>query len=183
MSGGHFKLEDILKCYTTTGTTSTHAADVTPNNIGNSTASNTFIATCKASDELGMHISLANKEKIVKGEFIDLASLLKNTNLNVKPVNQTISLVQGELVLQQKQQHQKINNIEQWTDAFVIYTSVYCQVHTHKFQDLLKYMCNIRIAAKRCSQYNFGWKQYDEQFRLKLAQSPTSSWANIDLEL
>jgi len=96
---------------TTTGTTSAHAADVTPNNIGNSTASNTFIATCKASDELGMHISLANKEKIVKGEFIDLASLLKNTNLNVKPVNQTISLVQGELVLQQKQQHQKINNI------------------------------------------------------------------------
>jgi len=98
---------------TTTGTTSAHAADVTPNNIGNSTASNTFIATCKASDELGMHISLANKEKIVKGEFIDLASLLKNTNLNVKSVNQTISLVQGELVLQQKQQHQKINNIEQ----------------------------------------------------------------------
>jgi len=44
-------------------------------------------------------------------------------------------------------------------------------------------MCNIRIAAKRCSQYNFGWKQFDEQFRLKLAQSPTSSWANIDLEL
>lgn len=29
---------------TTTGTSSTHAADVTPNKIGNSTASNTFIA-------------------------------------------------------------------------------------------------------------------------------------------
>lgn len=59
-----------------------------------------------------MQITLANKEKIVKGEFIDLASLLQNTNLNVKPVNQTINLVQGELVLQQKQQHKKINNIE-----------------------------------------------------------------------
>ncbi|CAC5402846.1 unnamed protein product [Mytilus coruscus] len=87
------------------------------------------------------------------------------------------------MVLQQKQQQQKITNIDQWTDAFLVFISVYCLAHPEKFQELLKYTNNIRIAAKRCGSYSIGWKQYDEQFRLKISQNPTASWADIDLEL
>ena len=67
-----------------------------------------------------------------------------------------------------------------WTDAFLIYFSIYCRAHPQKVQDLLKYMHTIRLGAKRCP---LGWKTYDEQFRLRMANNPTNSWANINSEL
>ena len=44
-------------------------------------------------------------------------------------------------------------------------------------------MNTIRIAAKRCGPNNFGWKNYDEQFRLTIAGNSSASWREIDLEL
>lgn len=144
---------------------------------------NGVISHCKAADDLGIHVSQANKDKIIQGGYIDLALLLQNNNTHIlQPNKQTINLVQGELVVQPKT-YQKITSIEQWTDAFITFISIYCQVHTDKFQQLLKYMNNVRIGAKRCGQHCLGWKQYDEQFRLKMAQHQTGSWAEIDLEL
>ena len=38
--------------------------------------------TCtRGSDELGRHASQSNKEKIMMGQYIDLALLLKNSNV------------------------------------------------------------------------------------------------------
>lgn len=108
------------------------------------THQNFILQSTKASDELGMHISIANKEEIAYGEFIDLACLLQNTTIQNNSFKQTICFVQGELVLQQKQQQQKNTNIDQWTDAFLVFISVYCLAHPEKFQ----YTNNIRIAAK-----------------------------------
>ena len=68
-----------------------------------------------------------------------------------------------------------------WTDAFLIYTSIYCTIHVLRLQELLKYMQTIRLGAKRNA--GFRWKLYDEQFRLRKAQEPASSWAIIDTEL
>ncbi|VDI63887.1 Hypothetical predicted protein [Mytilus galloprovincialis] len=42
-------------------------------------------------------------------------------------------------------------------------------------QELLKYMRDIRFAANK----SHGWGTYDEQFRLRKAQRPQSSWAVI----
>jgi CRISPR/Cas system CSM-associated protein Csm4 (group 5 of RAMP superfamily) len=49
----------------------------------------------------------------------------------------------------------KINSIEIWTDAFIVYMSVYCSIDTTNFQALLKYMNSIRLGAKRCSGDGF----------------------------
>lgn len=140
--------------------------------------------TTKANDELALHVSSTIKQKIFKGEFVEFSSLLQNNNVQVKASNdrQTISIVQGELVVQPKHQ-QKVANIEQWTDAFLIFMNIYCQVHIDKVHALLKYANNVRIAAKRCGHLNFGWRQYDEQFRLKMAQNQNILWGDIDLEL
>jgi hypothetical protein len=69
--------------------------------------------------------------------------------------------VQRQLVIQQKQQP-KITNIELWTDAFLIFLSIYCSAHAQKIQGLMTYMNTVRLGAKRCVTNNFGWKQYDE---------------------
>lgn len=86
--------------------------------------------------------------------------------------------MQGELVIQTKHETKKILSIETWTDAFIVFMSIYCSLHTQQYPILLKYMNIIRLAAKRCC--DIGWKTYDGQFRLHKSQDPTSSWDSID---
>lgn len=164
------------------GSTQSHTIGINPMyNPDMDIDANNFQTISKASDALGLHVTSAIKEKICKGDYIDLAVLIQNNYAQHKP-SQIINLVAGELVIHQKQQ-QKISNIEQWTDAFVIFMSIYGEAHPNKMHQLLKYFNNIRIAAKRCGAYNMGWKTYDENFRFKIAQHPHSSWGDIDLEL
>ena len=42
-------------------------------------------------------------------------------------------------------------------------------------------MHRIRMAVSR--GYSLGWVNYDEQYRLRKATSPTSSWGVVDMEL
>jgi hypothetical protein len=58
---------------------------------------------------------------------------------------------------------------------------IYCSVHTDRFNELLKYMYTIRLGSKRMS--GSGWIQYDEQYRLRKAMNPSSSWSIMDSEL
>jgi hypothetical protein len=139
--------------------------------------------TCtRASDELGRHAFQSNNHTIMMGQYIDLALLLQNSNLIKASNQQKISIVQGQLVIQQKQQP-KITNIELWTDAFLMFPSIYCLAHAQKMHGLLKYMNTVRLGAKCCGTNNFGWKQYDEQFRLKMAENLNVNWADVDVEL
>ena len=92
--------------------------------------------------------------------------------------DQTFVFVNGEIVVEQKSKN-KIYNIESWTDAFLIFSSIYGAAHPESYPYLLKYMNVMRLGAKRSQ----GWKNYDEQYRLRKAQDPSSSWATIDQEL
>ena len=83
-------------------------------------------------------------------------------------------------MIQPRQQQQQIDSIDTWTDAYLVYISIYCTAHPHVCQEILKYMHSIRLGAKRCA---VGWKSYDEQFRLRMSQDPAGSWAVIDPEL
>ena len=85
---------------------------------------------------------------------------------------QTIALVQGQSIVQPKQQDIKINNTETWTGASIIFTSIYNSVHAAQLQDLLKYMQTMKVGAK--PSFGLNWKLYDEQFRL-IAQSKGSN--------
>ena len=70
----------------------------------------------KASDDLSRNVSLNIKQKIIMGEYTDLALLLVNS--------QTAAAKSQKLVVQQKQ-HTKIINIENWTDAILIYLQAF----------------------------------------------------------
>jgi hypothetical protein len=41
----------------------------------------------------------------------------------------------------------------------------------------------VMLGAKRCGTNNFGWKQYDEHFRLNMAEHPNANWVDVDVEL
>lgn len=127
-------------------------------------------------DSLGFHVSQQIQDKIVNGEYIDLGILLDRSNT---PNNNQLSLdASGQLVVKPKMS-KPIFDINTWLDAFIIYTSIYTTVHKNDYQGLLKYMYNIKLGAGRSN----GWRDYDQQFRLKKAHSPATSWAVIDQEL
>ncbi|KAJ8319735.1 hypothetical protein KUTeg_002713 [Tegillarca granosa] len=128
-------------------------------------------------DNLGVHVSCSLKQKIVNGQFIELASLLEHTAIN-QP-EQKIYISNGELITKEKPSA-KITSIEKWTDAFLIFTSVYCHAHPSRFLEFLKYMHDIRLGASRIR--GMGWRSYDEQFRLRKAVDPSSSWGQMWLQ-
>ncbi|XP_033743150.1 uncharacterized protein LOC117329342 [Pecten maximus] len=131
-------------------------------------------------DNLGLHVSNANKQKILNGEYIDLSILLPK-NVNQPEASHKVAIVEGELVIQPKTVKIKINDINSWTDAFIIYMSIYIDAHPEQMQSMLKYMQSVRLGASRSS--NMGWKQYDEQYRLRKSRLPLASWGLIDPEL
>lgn len=127
------------------------------------------------------HIPRNIQEKIAKSEYINLASLLHSSEAS-NPETQALLIHEGKLVLQAPPNRSKIHSVEQWTTAFILFTSIYCKAHPQRLQELLKYMHTVRLCASRCYQ-NQGWKSYDEQYRMRKARDPSSSWANVDVEL
>ena len=63
----------------------------------------------------------------------------------------------------------------------MIYASIMLEKWSSKGLELIKYMQTVRMAATR--GYAEGWIQYDEQYRLRKAHSPSSSWGVVDMEL
>lgn len=63
----------------------------------------------------------------------------------------------------------ELYTIEAWTDAFLVYASIYQEKHPSQGREIMKYMSVIRRIASRSS--GLGWKSYDEQFRGKRAKS------------
>ena len=119
-------------------------------------------------EQLGANVSQNLREKIINGEYVDLSSLLTNSENQEQAKSISISS-NGRLVLQSKP-GKKITDINVWIDAFLIYASIYTSVHTGSTQGLLKYMFTVKLGANRSNGQ--GWREYDQQFRLKKAKNP-----------
>jgi len=134
-------------------------------------------------DPISVHIPSKIKEKIWSGEFLDLGILLKSHRdlaMDYMPLDGDLSIKGGMLTVVNKKST-PLSNIHVWTSAFLIYASVILEKWPNKGLEILKYMQTIRTAAARgCNE---GWIRYDEQFRLKKALDPSSSWGKVDMEL
>ena len=127
------------------------------------------------------HVSATLKSKIINGQYVDLGQLLDNQQS--ENAGRRLELSQnGEIVLKASTPGRVISTIESWTDAFLIYASIFLSVHPHRSVELLKYASNIRLASGR--HQGPGWRQYDQQFRLRVAADPAGvSFGHIDQEL
>jgi hypothetical protein len=135
-----------------------------------------------ADDDLAAHIPTVLKQQICRGEYVNFALLLKGAielseffRGGIVTVNSELQLVSAP-----KECKDQIYDIEKWTNAFIIYASIYLSNHSDKVYELLHYMYNIRECAMR--QGGSAWKTYDEQFRLRQAITP-SPWSKINNDL
>ena len=119
------------------------------------------------------------KQKIINGEYIDLGQLLQRRPGPDK--SRCLTIEDGHLVVQLKPFTMKIPDINHWTDAFLIFASIFSSAHPESTSGLFKYMHTVRLGAKRSS--GLGFKFYDEQYRLRKVSNPSSSWGIVDQEL
>ena len=127
---------------------------------------------------IGYHVNQPIKQKIIKGEFVNLGTLLVRDPTNAHATSTLTIDAQGNIISQPKPTT-RITSIEKWTDAFLIYFSIYTAVHPLRSQQLIKYMHDVRLGAQNSN----GWVSYDEQFRLRIAHNPSRNWGILDNEL
>ena len=108
-----------------------------------------------------------------------MALLLENKTISAKQEKQVV-ITDGVLSTRDKTK-QIINTISKWTDAFIVYISIYSSAHPSKYQGLLKYMHTVRLGATRVR--GLAWKIYDEQFRLQMSMDSTTCWDDVDQKL
>ena len=133
-------------------------------------------------DDLSVHIPARIKDKIWKNQYININLLLKGTvELHDLCSGGTLKVSDsGILEKQPKFSKEKVPNLDKWTDAFVIFMSIYLKKYPQKTQELLQYMSVIRDAARKHG--GLFWREYDEQFRIRQA-AYASSWAQINSDL
>ena len=133
-------------------------------------------------DEIFAHVPQSLRQQICRDEYINLALLLKG-GMELKEFCSGGSFklsAEGGLEMKTKVCKEKIQSVEKWTDAFLIYASIYLTKYPTKALEMMHYMFVIREAASR--QRGFCWREYDEQFRVRRANS-TSSWSVINNDL
>jgi hypothetical protein len=135
-----------------------------------------------AHDDIAAHVPTTLKQQIARGGYVQIALLLKGAVDLADYGNGSELRLSNNGVIEARPREckDKVNHIERWTDAFLIFASVYLASHPGKTYELLHYMWTIRECAAR--QGGFAWREYDEQFRLRQAISP-SSWAYINNDL
>ena len=134
-------------------------------------------------DDIFSHVPVQLCQKIWANEYINLALLLKNSVELRDFFSSGVLHLTGGGRLEMKPEStakDKVSNIEKWTDAFLIFSSIYLKRYPNKSQELLQYMSIIREAASRSS--TLSWRSYDEQFRLRQALS-VQSWGKINSDL
>lgn len=137
----------------------------------------------KLGTPLGQFTPLSVKEKIWKGEFIDLGSLIQqDTSTDESLTLSLIRLDNNQIGFKQnKPRVRPIFNIDLWTQAFLVFSAIYLQKHPTRAIELLQYMDTIRKLARRFSGNT--WILYDKEFRMGQAFNPNRSWGCYDADL
>jgi len=136
-----------------------------------------------SSDNLAAHLPSSLKQQIGNGDYVNLALLLKGA-LELRELSSGGVLKispDGHLETGTRSCKDKITSIERWTDAFLIYSSVYLASHPTKIHELLQYIWLIRECTGR--QGGSAWREYDEQFRIRKTLDPTASWSETNSDL
>ena len=153
---------------------------------------------------VGMYVPQSVKEKVWKGEFIDFSNLLPQNRPQVEleefmsayvtsapfqshalPASVTSQLLGATMGSQgagfsSGASKKQITSIGDWTDAMLIFLSLYIQKHPEQTLPLIKYCTTVREAAAR-----FGTKgalAYDASVRMKIALNPMLRWDALDNE-
>ena len=144
-------------------------------NIGTGTSDEDFF-------HLMCHVDVNLRNKIERGEFVELEKLLprdrRNSYRGGEGDGSRLVWVQRDgntFLAPAGDREAKINGIRSWERAFRVYCTIYCSAHPDRSREVWQYIEVINTAAA-----SFIWENvaaYDYNFRHLMAFNPQRSWA------
>ena len=125
------------------------------------------------------HIEQSLREKIEKGEYVELERLLVKPH-QASSYGQRLELVNRDgatYFAPAEPKNNKVNGLKKWEQAFRVYASIYCRANPHRSVEIWQYIHVIHTAAGSYVWDNVA--QYDYIFRQLMGAHPERSWANI----
>ena len=129
------------------------------------------------------HVDPTIKNKIAKGEYVDLERLLPKYRGSIAgPIDsdQKLNLVMKDghaFFVPAGNFGNKINGIRKWEQAFRIYAAIYSQANPNRAAEIWQYVHVINVAAASFVWDNVSY--YDVTFRQLMSQNPKRSWSKI----
>ena len=127
------------------------------------------------------HVEPSLRQKIEKGEFVDLEKLLPRERFPHKMSDdrrmEMVSRDGMTYFVPASDKDSRINGIRRWEQDFRIYAAIYCKEHPTRSAEIWQYVHVINTAAASFQWDNVAW--YDYTFRQLMASKPHRTWAKL----
>ena len=120
------------------------------------------------------------KRILKKGEFVDMAELLKD-NLEAERRRFVAEGTGGMSHFTNRQSRREVPDILSWLHCFSLYAAVVTSKYPEKTKELLAYQATIIAEARRCG--GRGWALYDAHFRQQMASLESADFSKINQSL
>ena len=122
------------------------------------------------------HIDKKLKEKIERGEFVDLEKLLPKERVLHPGGKLNVINKDGRsyFVPANEKEPPTINSLKRWEQAFEAYATIYTNVHPDRSSEIFRYIYNIREAASMYIWDNV--YSYDIKFHEMMHDYPQRNW-------
>ena len=134
---------------------------------------------------LTCHIDQSVKDKICRGEFVELERLIQKDRFK-RPSGggDKLELVHrdGSTFFQASNMNEnKITNVRKWEQAFRIYAAIYSAANPHRSAEIWQYIYVINSAAATYIWENVA--SYDYTFRQLMSTYPDRNWGKVYLQM
>ena len=129
------------------------------------------------------HIDSNLRDKIGRGEFIELERLLPKNRSQIMNTNgnSEIQIVKRDgskyIIPDSAGKDNKINGVRRWEQAFRVYAAVYSEINPQRAPEIWQYVHVINTASVSYTWENVAY--YDYTFRQLMERKPHRSWAKI----
>ena len=117
--------------------------------------------------------------RILKGEFIDMAELLRD-NLEAQRRASAVAQV-GAAAASNAKSRREVPDLMSWVQCFGTYIAVVTSQFPHRIKELLAYQTLIVREARRCG--GRGWLAYDSHFRQQVVGNEAADWSRLNQSL
>ena len=127
------------------------------------------------------HVEQSLKDKIEKGEYVDLERLMPKNKPGISQLGGDGSRMEwvtkdGMTFLAPVQEKEfKITGIRRWEQAFRVYAAIYTKANPHRASEIWQYVYTINTAASSYHWENVAF--YDNTFRHLMSERPWCSWS------
>lgn len=127
------------------------------------------------------------EDKILRGEYVDLALLLPdNLYQSQAPeiqlrLDDSSSGPLGSPVTMVRKRKPVIDSFQKWLEAYMVYMLVIVTAYPRRALELIKYQ---QIISRAVTKFKgLAWLSYDQQFRRRASSNLSLQWDKVDLEL